>query len=113
MVYLEPLGVGLVEFVAGDGAAGGHVGQHWSDVVWPCAIICGPPSKGDRISRIGITDEGSWTRVGTTGEGRVVGAFIGILRADLADDTGVGRPAWGVSLEILALDRDSAEGAVG
>ncbi len=35
LVDFEPLSVGLVEFVAGDGAAGSHVGQHGADVVWP------------------------------------------------------------------------------
>jgi len=113
LVDLEPLSVGLVELVAGDGSTRGQVCQHGSDVMWPLAIISRPPVEADGIARIRISDEGSWAGIGTAGESRVVCALVGILCADLADDAGVGGTAWSVPLEVSAVDRDASEGAVG
>jgi len=81
--------------------------------VWPLAIIGGPPVEADGIAWIGICYERSWTGIGTTCEGRIGGAFVWILSANLANDAGVGGTTWSVPLEVLAIDGDAAEGAVG
>lgn len=116
LVDLEPLSVGLVELVAGDGSTRGQqptIGMMMITGGHYLAIISRPPVEADGIARIRISDEGSWAGIGTAGESRVVCALVGILCADLADDAGVGGTAWSVPLEVSAVDRDASEGAVG
>ena len=75
-------------------------------------VVCGPPVEADGISRIDVCHKGSWTGISATGNGWVCGTLVGILCADLADDAGIGRPTWSVSLKVFAVDRDAAEGAM-
>jgi hypothetical protein len=79
LVNLEPLSAGLIELVASDGATGGHVCQHRPNVMWPRAITGRSPVETDSVAWVCICDEGSWTGIGSAGESRVGGAFVGIL----------------------------------
>ena len=99
LVDFEPFSFSLVEFVASNGTTRSHISQHGTNVVRPLvdrsatnkgtivkstyrAITGSPPVESDVITWICISNESSWTRIGTTRECRVVGTLIRILFAD-------------------------------
>jgi hypothetical protein len=113
LVNLEPLSVSLVELVASNGSTRSHICQHGSNVVRPLAITSSPPVKSDNIAWICVSNESSWTGIGTACKSRVVGTLIRILRADLPNDARVGGPTCTVALENFALDGNPPQDTVG
>jgi len=109
LVDLEPFSFTLVEPVASNGTTRSHISQHGTNVVRPQAITSSPPVESDSITWICVSDEISWSGIGTASECRVLGTLIRVLCADSTNDAG---GTWDVALENLALDGNAPEDAM-
>jgi hypothetical protein len=77
------------------------------------AKIFSLPCKSEGVSRIGISHEGSCSRVGTTSESRVACTFVREGSDDLSDDTGIICSKRGVAGVNLTIDSDPTEESMG
>jgi hypothetical protein len=110
---LEPFGLGRIELVAGDSAAGGHVCQGGTGVMRPVASTAIAPRESQCSTGLGVSDEGSRPGIRTTVNGRIVGTLNGRARADLADDAlwvALANPG---TAEDLTVDGHLSDDAVG
>jgi hypothetical protein len=115
LVDLEPLGLGLVELVAGRALALGHPGHDRADVVRPVPAAAVHPRERDGRARVRRRDEGRGA--GHAVPARhvwVAGALHGRDVGDLPDGRAGGRGAAGErALVDGAVDGNGVHGAVG
>lgn len=132
LLDFEPFCIGSIELVARGRSTGSHVGQHGSGVMRPLKIIptiiridlkkkksnssctylakiSSSPIECDSVARIGVCHEGTRRRIWSASEGGVLCTLVGVLRADLSDDTGSFIATRGVTAECFSVDSYCAQ----